>query len=160
MSRFEIRFGLLGLGLMVAGGVLHGFTGSAILALLFLPAGTLLMAGVSMIQKRRGEMTPRRALGMTMIGAGCLGAAVLAFFTPDRFLGWATGSQLRPFFLPSWLTLLRLHFGWTAAALLVASGARLAGRASIERCLWIGLAVFACYPAIALACYLVVTLAG
>jgi hypothetical protein len=160
MSRFEIRSGLLGLGLMVGGGVLHGFTGSTILALLFLPAGTLLVAGVGLIQKRRSEMTPRRALGLTMIVAGCLAAAVLAYLTPDRFLGWASRSEVRPFIMPGWLTLLRLHLGWTAAALLVASGVWLGARASIERCLWIGLAVFASYPAIALACYFIVTLAA
>jgi hypothetical protein len=160
MSRLEIRYGLLGLGLMVFGGVLHGFTRSSLLALLFLPPGSLLVAGVGLIQKRRRETTPRKALGLTMILAGCFGAAVLAYLTPDRFLGWALESRLRPFVVPGWLTLLRLHLGWTAAALMITGGVRLRGRASLERCLWIGLAVFACYPAIALACYVVVTLAS
>jgi hypothetical protein len=160
MSRFEIRSGLLGLGLMVGGSLLYGFTGSTLLALLFLPAGTLLIAGVCIIQKRRREMTPLGALGTTMVIAGCLGAGVLAYLTPDRFLGWASATEVRPFLLPGWITLLRLHFAWTLAGLLVAVGARLRGRASIERCLWIGLAVFATYPAIVLACYLFVTMAG
>ena len=155
MTRLEVVCGAGGLLMIAFGAASHSFTGTLSGTLLFLPAGTLLCIGVASLQKDEAIRSPKTAAGLGLIVVCGIGAAVLAYATPEPFFGLLRGKDhARPFLMPDWDVLLGFHLAWTLIALAMTIGLRLVSRPSLERMLAIGLSLFAIYPTIVLICYL------